>query len=73
MAETAGDVGSLIRASKLRREEVEAAAARIFDGKTPLPLGNGHALVMPALKDMTVYSREAIMTALLLAEAVETH
>jgi hypothetical protein len=68
----AADVGTLIRGGKLTREDVEAAAARLFDGKTPLPLADGHALVMPSLKDMTVYSREAIMTAPLLAKAVET-
>ena len=71
MAETRSDVGSLIRASRLRREDVEAAIATLFDGKTPLPLGNGHAPVMPALEDMTVYSREAIATTLLLAQAIE--
>jgi hypothetical protein len=71
MAETRTDVGSLIRAGRLRREDVEAAIATLFEGKTPLPLGNGYALIMPALKDMTVYSREAIMTALLLAQAIE--
>ncbi|HEX2138045.1 MAG TPA: hypothetical protein VHG30_19490 [Microvirga sp.] len=71
MAESKADVGSLIRANKLSRKDVEEAIARVFDGRSRLPLANGRALVMPALKDMTVYSREAIMTALLLAEAVE--
>ncbi len=66
------DVGSLIRKSRLERQDVEAAIARIFDGKTPLPLKDGHALVMPDIKAMTPYSREAIMTTLLLASAVET-
>ncbi len=70
MASDRDDVGSLIRTSQLTREDVEAAIAGIFDGRTPLPLPNGHALVMPALKDMTVYSREAIMTTLLLAQTV---
>jgi hypothetical protein len=70
MAETKS-VGSLIRASKVSREDVEQAIARVFDGRTHLPLRDGQALVMPALKDMTVYSREALMTALLLAQAVE--
>ena len=71
MAKSKADVGSLVRANKLSRNDVEEAIARVFDGRNRLPLANGRALVMPALKDMTVYSREAIMTALLLAEAVE--
>ena len=72
MAKSKADVGSLVRANKLSRNDVEEAIARVFDGSSHLPLGHGQALVMPALKDMTVYSREAIMTALLLAQAVET-
>ena len=72
MAEKRNDVGSLIRTNKLSRQDVEEAIARVFDGRSHLPLGLGQALVMPALNDMTVYSREAIMTALLLAQAVET-
>jgi hypothetical protein len=70
MAETKS-VGSLIRASKVSREDVEQAIARVFDRGTHLPQRDGQALVMPALKDMTVYSREALMTALLLAQTVE--
>ena len=68
---TKSNVGSLIRANKVTREDVEEAISRVFDGKTHLPLQGGQALVMPALKEMTVYSREALMTALLLAQAVE--
>jgi len=71
MAETRGSVGALIRANKVSRADVEDALARVFDGQSHLPLRDGHALVMPALKDMTVYSREALMTAVLLAQAVE--
>ena len=71
MAEPKSSVASLIRARKVSREDVEQAIARVFDGKSHLPLRDGQALVMPALKDMTVYSREALMTALLLAQAVE--
>jgi hypothetical protein len=71
MAEDKRCVGSLIRANKVSREDVEAAIARIFDGKSHLRLRDGHALVMPDLSKMTVYSREALMTALLLTEAVE--
>ena len=71
MAQSKADVGSLIRANKLNRKDVEEAIARVFDGKSRLALADGRALVLPALKDMTVYSREAIMTARLLAEAVE--
>ncbi len=68
-ADEAPDVGMLIRTSKVSRRDVEEAAARLFDGKTPLPLADGHALILPDLKKMTVYSREAIMTALLLARS----
>ena len=68
-AEETTTVGTLVRTGYLTRKDVEAAAARLFDGRTPLPLANGHALIMPDLRQMTLYSREAIMTALLLANA----
>ncbi len=68
MAET---VGHLVRRETLTREDVERAAARLFDGQTALPIKDGQALVMPDLKSFTPHVREVVMTTLLLAQVAE--
>ncbi|HEY8564676.1 MAG TPA: hypothetical protein VIL65_04190 [Beijerinckiaceae bacterium] len=69
MAETlTGTVGELVRAKTIVKEDVEKAAATLFDGKTVLSIKGEHGVIMPALKDLSVFHREAIIGALLLAK-----
>ena len=67
-----GTVGELVRAKTILREDVEKAAASLFDGTAVLPIKDGHGLVMPEFKSLTAFHREAIMTVLLLAKAAKT-
>jgi hypothetical protein len=62
-------VGELVKDKAITREDVEKAAARVFDGKTVLELRDGHALVPPDFERLSPHAREAITTALLLAKA----
>jgi len=63
-------VGDLIKAKDILREDVVAAIATVFDGKSTLSLGEGgHALILPDLAKMTPFvtpfAREAIMSTLI--------
>ena len=58
-------VGDLIKAKEVLREDVVAAIATVFDGKTTLPLPNGYELILPDLSKMTPFAREAILSALI--------
>jgi hypothetical protein len=60
-------VGELINAKEITRDQVLAAVATIFDGRTTLPV----SLILPDLAKMTPFTREAIMSAMIEAEAVK--
>jgi len=63
-AETAR-VGDLVKAKEIAREDVAAAIAGLFEGRTALPLGQGgYELILPDLAKMAAFSREAIISAL---------
>jgi hypothetical protein len=64
-------VGDFSKAKDVKREDVVAAIATVFDGNITLPLPGGHALVLPDIEKMTPYTREAIMTALIEAGTVK--
>jgi hypothetical protein len=65
-------VGDLIKAKDILREDVVAAIATVFDGKSTLALGEGgHALILPDLAKMMPFAREAIMSTLIEAGAVK--
>ena len=71
MSEKPARVGDLVKAKEITRDQVLAAVATIFDGRTTLPLSDGYALVLPDLSKMTPFTREAIMTAMIEARAVK--
>jgi hypothetical protein len=71
MPEKPTRVGDLIKAKAILREDVVAAIATVFDGKSTLPLPGGHTLVLPDIEKMTPYTREAILTALIEARPVK--
>ena len=72
MSEKPVRVGDLIKAKEVSRDDVEAAIATVFDGKTTLPLGRGgYALVLPDLAKMTPFAQEAIISMLIEAGAVK--
>ena len=71
MPEKPARVGDLIKAKEIERDDVAAAIATVFDGKTALPLPGGCGLILPDLAKMSPYSREAIMTALIEAGAMK--
>jgi hypothetical protein len=72
MPEKPTRVGDLIKAKEVNREDVEAAIATVFDGKTSLPLrGGSYALILPDLAKMTPFAREAILSTLIEAGAVK--
>ena len=62
-------VGDLVKAKEITRDQVLAAVATIFDGRTTLALPNGYELILPDLSKMTPFTREAIMTAMIEAGA----
>ena len=64
-------VGDLVKTKEITRDQVLAAVATIFDGRTTLPLSDGYALILPDLSKLTPFAREAIMTALIEAGAVK--
>jgi hypothetical protein len=66
MPEKPTRVGDLIKAKEVSREDLEAAIATVFDGKSPLALGGGgYALILPDLAKMTPFAREAILSTLI--------
>ena len=67
MSEKPVRVGELINAKEITRDQVLAAVATIFDGRTTLPV----SLILPDLAKMTPFTREAIMSAMIEAEAVK--
>ena len=69
MSEKPARVGDLVKAKKITRDQVLAAVATIFDGRTAVPVSDAYALILPDLSKMTPFSREAIMTALIEAGA----
>jgi hypothetical protein len=69
MAENTTRVGDLIKAKEVKREDVVAAIATVFNGKAALPLPNGYELVLPDLSKMTAFSREALLSALIEGKA----
>jgi len=71
MTESKRSVRSLIRAHKVSREDVEAGKTILFEGESHLRPRDAYAQVTPDLDTMTIDSREAPVTALLLTEAVE--
>lgn len=72
MTETlTGTVGELVRQKAIMREDVESAAAGLFNGKTLLSLSDEYELVLPALKELSSFHRETIISALLLAKAAK--
>jgi hypothetical protein len=64
-------VGDLVKAKELTHDQVLAAVAAIFDGRTTLPLSDGYALILPDRSKMTPFTREAIMSAMIEAGAVK--
>ena len=69
MAENTTRVGGLIKAKEVKREDVAAAISTVFRRQDRLPLPNGYELVLPDLPKMTVFSREAIISALIEGKA----
>ena len=67
MSEKPVRVGELINAKEITRDQVLAAVATIFDGRTTLPV----SLILPEPSKMTPFTREAIMSAMIEAEAVK--
>ena len=67
MSEKPVRVGELINAKEITRDQLLAAVATIFDGRTTLPV----SLILPDLAKMTPFTREAIMSAMIEAEAVK--
>ena len=71
MSEKPVRVGDLVKAKEITRDQVLAAVATIFDGRTTVPLSDGHALILPDLAKMTPFAREAIVSTLIEAGAVK--
>ena len=71
MSEKPVRVGDLIKATEITRDQVLAAVATIFDGRTTLPVSDGYALIMSDLSKMTPFTREAIMSAMIEDGAVK--
>ena len=65
MSETPVRVGDLVKAKEITHDQVLAAVATIFHGRTTLPLSDGYALVLPDLSKMTPFTREAVMPAVI--------
>jgi hypothetical protein len=64
-------VGDLVKAKEITRDQVLAAVATIFDGRTAVPVSDGYEVILPDLSKMTSYTREAIMSAVIEAGAVK--
>jgi hypothetical protein len=64
-------VRDLVKAKEITRDQVLAAVATIFDGKTTVPVSDGYALILPDLAKMTPFTREAIVSAMIEAGAVK--
>ena len=71
MSEKPVRVGDLVKAKEITRDQVLAAAATLFDGRTAVPVSDGYALILPEPSKMTPFTREAIMSAMIEAEAVK--
>ena len=56
MSEKPVRVGDLVKAKEITRDQVLAAVATIFDGRTTLPV----SLILPDLAMMTPFTLEAI-------------
>jgi len=69
VAENTTRVGDLIKAKEIAREDVAAAISTVFDGKTTLPQPNGYELVLPDLANKTMFSRKALLSALIEGQA----
>ena len=71
MAENTTRVGDLVKAKEITRDQVLAAVATLFDGRTTMPVSDGYALILPDLSKMTPFTREAIMSAVIEARAAK--
>jgi hypothetical protein len=60
-----------VKAKAVTREDVEEAAAKLFDGATPLVIKDGAVVAFPNWRDLTPHVQSAILTAPLLAKAEE--
>jgi hypothetical protein len=63
--------GDLTKVKELTRNQVLAAVATIFDGRTTVSVSDAYALILPDLIKMTPFTREAITTAVIEAGAVK--
>ena len=71
MAENTTRVGDLVKAKEITRDQVLAAVASIFNGRTTLPPSDSYAAILPDLSKRTPFTREAIMSAMIEAGAVK--
>jgi hypothetical protein len=71
VSEKPARVGDLVKAKEITRDQVLAAVATIFDGRTAVPVSDGYEVILPDLSKMTSYTREAIMSAVIEAGAVK--
>ena len=71
MSEKPVRVGDLVKAKEITRDQVLAAVATVFDGRTAVPVSDGYALILPDLSKMPPFTREAIMSAMIEAGAVK--
>ena len=71
MSEKPVRVGELINAKEITRDQVLAAVATIFDGRTAVHVSDGYARILPDLAKMPSFTREAIMSAMIEAGAVK--
>ncbi len=71
MSEKPVRVGDLVKAKEITRDQVLAAVATIFDGRTTVPVSDAYEVILPDLSKMTPFTREAIMTAMIEAGAVK--
>ena len=71
MSEKPVRVGDLVKAKEITRDQVLAAVATIFDGRTTLPVSSAYEVILPDLSKMTPFTREAIMSAVIEARAVK--
>src|SRR5918997_880850 len=58
-------------AKEITRDQVLAAVATIFDGRTTVPVSDGYALILPDLSKLTPSAREANISMLTEAGAVK--
>ena len=71
MSEKPVRVGDLVKAKEITRDQVLAAVATVFDGRTAVPVSDGCEVILPDLSKMTPFTREAIMSAMIEAGAVK--